>query len=310
MSYCLDSILNNTYRELEVICVNDGSPDSCGEILERYERMDERIKVITKENGGVSSARNVGLDAARGEWIAFIDADDAVHYRYFEFLLEAWEKDAQNADVVVCGDLWHEKGELPNYMDFKQTENRPCLQTWEEIRHYMLSWAFVWGKIYKRELFEKERCVTHLKYSEDVYFNMTVLSKSPTLRLIVSPAARYLYRNNPESVCNTLSGDAREKAFTLLLESCPAFPSHGGRIVSLELVVRFLFGIGKYTSNNSIRTRCRKGMLKGLVYWGKEGFLSLDNFVMWVKFCLYYMFPSLEGVGMVVHKYRNRLFFL
>ena len=73
---CLDSIIQNTYRNLEIICVNDGSTDNCGAILDRYAEQDDRFVVIHKENGGLSSARNSGMDVATGEFIAFIDSDD------------------------------------------------------------------------------------------------------------------------------------------------------------------------------------------------------------------------------------------
>ena len=76
---CLDSVIQNTYRNLEIICVDDGSTDGSPEILRDYAQRDARITVITKENGGVSSARNAGLDRATGEFVAFIDSDDFVH---------------------------------------------------------------------------------------------------------------------------------------------------------------------------------------------------------------------------------------
>ena len=73
---CVDSILAQTYQDLEVILVDDGSPDNCPEICDEYAAQDERIKVIHKANGGLSSARNAGLDAASGDWVSFIDSDD------------------------------------------------------------------------------------------------------------------------------------------------------------------------------------------------------------------------------------------
>ena len=79
---CLVSVLSNTYRDLEVICINDGSTDGSLEILNAFARQDERVTVIDKKNGGLSAARNDGLRRATGEWIAFIDSDDWIHPRY------------------------------------------------------------------------------------------------------------------------------------------------------------------------------------------------------------------------------------
>ena len=79
---CLDSLLAQTYKDIEVICVIDGSPDSCGEICDRYAAKDDRVKSIKRENGGVSSARNRGIEEAKGEYLMFVDSDDTVEPDY------------------------------------------------------------------------------------------------------------------------------------------------------------------------------------------------------------------------------------
>jgi len=84
---CIDSILSQSFTDFELILVDDGSPDNCGKICDEYAQKDSRIRVFHKSNGGVSSARNLGLDNAKGEWIAFIDSDDFVENEYLEELL-------------------------------------------------------------------------------------------------------------------------------------------------------------------------------------------------------------------------------
>lgn len=84
---CLKSILYNTYTNLEIICVNDGSTDNSKKILEDYSKRDKRVVVINKKNAGVSSARNAGIKIATGEYIAFVDSDDWIHEKYFEYLI-------------------------------------------------------------------------------------------------------------------------------------------------------------------------------------------------------------------------------
>lgn len=96
---CLDSLVQQTYKNIEIILVDDGSPDLCPEICEQYKKSDDRIKVIHKRNGGLASARNTGLDCARGEFIAFVDSDDWVELDIFEKLIKT-QKDT-DADIVM-----------------------------------------------------------------------------------------------------------------------------------------------------------------------------------------------------------------
>lgn len=98
---CLDSIVNQTYRNLEIILVDDGSPDNCPAMCDEYAARDERIQVIHKENGGVSSARNAGLVAATGNWLGWVDSDDWIEPDMFEALLRGAQR--YDADIAVCG---------------------------------------------------------------------------------------------------------------------------------------------------------------------------------------------------------------
>ena len=92
---CVDSILAQTFTDFELLLINDGSPDNSGVICDEYAQKDNRIRVFHKENGGVSSARNIGLDNAKGEWITFIDSDDYIEQGYFEIPLDT------TADLLI-----------------------------------------------------------------------------------------------------------------------------------------------------------------------------------------------------------------
>ena len=96
---CIESVIKQSYRNLEIILVNDGSPDKCGEICNDYSKKDNRIKVIHKENGGLSSARNVGLYNSSGKYIVFIDSDDFVKEDYIELLLKSLIE--SNSDISM-----------------------------------------------------------------------------------------------------------------------------------------------------------------------------------------------------------------
>lgn len=97
---CLDSIIANDYENLEIICVNDGSTDNSLKKLREYENKDSRVKVIEIPNGGVSNARNIGIEESTGEYIAFIDSDDCIHNQYFSILLSAIIND--NTKMSIC----------------------------------------------------------------------------------------------------------------------------------------------------------------------------------------------------------------
>lgn len=98
---CVDSIINQTYQDLEIILVDDGSPDNCGYICDEYAKKDSRIKVIHKKNGGLSDARNAGMDIATGDYISFIDSDDYIEENMYECMLN--NLITENADICICG---------------------------------------------------------------------------------------------------------------------------------------------------------------------------------------------------------------
>ena len=158
LEQCIDSILVQTCSDLEIILVNDGSTDHCGNICDKYSAKDSRIRVIHKKNGGVSSARNVGLDIAVGEYIAFIDPDDTVHSRYIEILLDLCQR--YDCDIAQCDFLAiaEDSVKLPfgqrqriDILNNRQALSKLCSAN-EEVRYVV-----PWGKIYKRDLFDNIR---------------------------------------------------------------------------------------------------------------------------------------------------------
>ena len=98
---CIESIINQTYKDLEIILVDDGSTDSSGNICDEYKKIDKRISVIHKKNGGLSDARNEGLKVVTGTYIAFVDSDDFLDLDMYEYMQKNIEK--ENADIVICG---------------------------------------------------------------------------------------------------------------------------------------------------------------------------------------------------------------
>lgn len=150
---CVDSILNQTYTNLEIIIVDDGSPDRCGEICDAYAQKDCRIKVIHKENGGLSDARNVAIDRASGEYIIFIDSDDCVTADYVETLYRLAEK--YQCKIGVAWLRTFHEGCIPSTNQpryFERVFDR--LEGIERMFYQELFDTAAWCKIYHRTLFE------------------------------------------------------------------------------------------------------------------------------------------------------------
>ena len=132
---CIDSILRQTYKNIEIILVDDGSPDNCGIICENYQKIDSRIEVIHKQNGGLSNARNVAIPLAKGEYITFIDSDDWISMYYIEHLVEAVF--GCNADLGIS---WFEnvfEGQSPNAKEEKVLKNYACLNAEECLKRLL-----------------------------------------------------------------------------------------------------------------------------------------------------------------------------
>lgn len=157
---CLDSILAQTYQNLEIILVDDGSPDRSGEICDQYAERDSRVAVIHKANGGVCAARNVGLDAATGEMIGFVDSDDWIEPDMYEVLLEKMQE--HGADIVQSG------------MESDGSKSvEECLR-----RLVCMDNIEVWRNLYRSEVIGSVRFSERLRSSEDLLFNYQVFKRA------------------------------------------------------------------------------------------------------------------------------------
>ena len=153
---CINSILNQTFKDFELILVDDGSPDRCGDICEEYAKKDKRIKVIHKENGGLSDARNAGLDIAKGEYIGFVDSDDWIEIDMYEKLYYSCE--LNDSDISIIG--VYEINENGNIIDqYIPSLDKIGLKD-------ILKRAPPWNKLFKRELFYNN----NLKFKEGRFY--------------------------------------------------------------------------------------------------------------------------------------------
>lgn len=198
---CLDSIIAQTYTALEIILVDDGSPDDCGEICDEYAAKDTRIKVIHKENGGLSSARNAGLDAATGCYIGFVDSDDWIEPSMYEEMVDTLEK--EQCDMIECGvNLADEKG-LKKINSCKVevlTGREALLRHMDKYRSYPLPIPAVWSKLYKSDFWSTNR-FPEGEIHEDYLLTCRSLYESIKVGFIYKGLYNHLV-DNPGSIVN------------------------------------------------------------------------------------------------------------
>lgn len=189
ISDCIESIIMQTHKDLEIILVDDGSTDGAGAICDEYAAKDRRISVIHQANAGVSAARNVGLSRATGKWISFIDSDDTLDPDMYELLLQLAKE--YDADIVHCGykhivgkeiRLVHDTGEIV------RQETEEALKCLVGRRLFVGS---LWNKLYKRELADNLKFRTDLKINEDILFNFELFSKAKVS--VFADYAKYNY---------------------------------------------------------------------------------------------------------------------
>ena len=152
---CIKSILCQTYRNLEIILVDDGSPDECGNICDRYAAKDKRIHVIHKQNEGVARARNDGLDYASGDYISFIDSDDWIAKNAYEVLLDGLKKYDADCSVGACMTVIDRDGKLTP----KKKKKSPvvCETSEKAMERVLLRGSAVWNRLFKKKIFEQIR---------------------------------------------------------------------------------------------------------------------------------------------------------
>lgn len=222
---CIDSVMAQAYKNIEIILVDDGSPDGCGLICDEYAQKDSRIKVIHKENGGLSDARNAGLDIASGEYVMFVDSDDYISEKMCDKLY--WALTENNADVSVCNFLHvDEDGREIAEMNNDMLIEDEVLSGREILENRLINnwhWVISWNKLYKRTLFDNVRFKVG-KQHEDEFIIHEILSQCE--RVAGVSDAMYYYVQRGDSIMG--------KGFTVKkLDAAEAFFNRAELFISL-----------------------------------------------------------------------------
>lgn len=231
---CIESLMAQTYADIEIILVDDGSPDGCPAICDKYARKDERIVVIHQKNSGVSAARNAGLDIAHGEYIGFVDPDDWVAPEMYEGMLAAMHQ--EQTDMAICGyDYYDEAGNVDEKRRYPVKPNE--LITQKEVMHRFADMPpsirhGVWNKLFKNNLLHTMKFIEGLHSSEDVFFLNEYVLKIKKAVIVHQPYYKNLVRQgsathgglNIASLADSFA--AHDRMYTDTIKLYPELKNH------------------------------------------------------------------------------------
>ncbi len=224
MHDCINSVLEQTYQDFEMILVDDGSPDNCGAICDEYAAKDDRICVIHQQNGGLSAARNAGLDVAQGEYVTFVDSDDVLHPNYLEYLMRGLNEN--QADISLLHFI-----RFADSSPFQKSVSYgvKAIRRGVEACYMLYSDAAViytvaWGKLYKIELFQSIRYPVG-KIHEDEGTTYKLLYKAE--KVVELDAAMYGYRINANGIMGSSFSPKRYQAVEFFEERIKFFEDQG-----------------------------------------------------------------------------------
>ena len=232
----IESLLAQTYDKLEILIIDDGSQDGTLSVAEKYAQTDKRVRVIKTPNGGVSAARNKGLELATGEYIFFLDSDDTAEPYAVERLVDALE--TTGADLVNCSySRWGEKGTKLNDYDFAtgEFETSSMEQRLEFVVKKLLPYRIgyeVWNKLYKADIIKNNRICfdTDCRIGEDLAFNMKYITKAAKITCIPDRCVKYLVRED-SAMGNTKALSKKLSEDGLLLKGFCEYISQEGNSV-------------------------------------------------------------------------------
>ena len=197
LSFCIESILEQSFDNFELILINDGSLDNSLDLCKQYAEKDNRIIVVDKKNGGVSSARNSGLKIARGEWIAFIDADDSIEKQYLEFL--HMHTGSEDATLIMQGYKLKKSGVICNIEFKEETFKNEDIIVAIYDRH-ITNFGQPWAKLYNKNIINRNKIKfdENIHFAEDMLFMTEYVLHCNTIKIL--NGTNYIYNSNPQSL--------------------------------------------------------------------------------------------------------------
>lgn len=262
---CLDSICNQTYRDIEIIVVDDGSTDGTGAVCDEFAERDERVTVMHCENGGLSIARNRALDRAHGELIGFVDSDDWVEPNMFQTLHDTLVDG--NADISICSYYREKRGRIKAmYSDGKVFSMSPK-QALSQLVIDKTFKNYVWNKLYRRALFDGVRFPEHMCF-EDAAVMYRLFIKAKVFKCVNKPLYHHIYRTGSIVRPNFYDAESVFQHFLILTERSRFLYSYDRDIWKLtqnkiahkgvQLIERSFLDVASSERNPYIVATCQK----------------------------------------------------
>lgn len=253
---CLDSLINQTLSDIDIICINDGSKDSSLQILEQYAQKDSRIVLYNQENSGLSVARNTGLEHASGEYIGFVDSDDWVDLDFYEKLYNSAKNN--NADIAVADFIREHPNKKPKRLKLKEEK----IYTTPEDKFMICKVhreGCVWNKIYRTEFIKS----INLKFVPKMYYedrDFTIRSLYFSKKLVTTPNTYYRYFVNPKSIVNKRRNYIQDEHYIIVRQQVLQFiKEHNIKVpdglYKAEIYRYKLFGKTLFTIKESINSK-------------------------------------------------------
>lgn len=200
LNKCIESIANQSYKEIEIILVDDGATDNSGNICDEWKKKDSRITVIHKKNGGLSSARNAGLDKANGKYVCFIDSDDWVEPDFIEVLFKSIER--HNADISQCGFVEEIEGaeSAPYRSDsYLVITGKDAIKNLYNRKTY-LSTVVMWNKLFKKKIFQDLRFDEGIVHEDEALIHEVLYNAD---KVVINESKLHHYLTRPNSIMNS-----------------------------------------------------------------------------------------------------------
>lgn len=279
---CINSIINQTYKNLEVLLVDDGSPDESGKIADEYASRDRRITVFHKENGGLSDARNFALERMSGDFVTFIDSDDFVDLRYIEVLVGLLENSNVNVSMVGC-QTFEDDSQTTQY-DGQPFES--VVYSEDDALNRALKVELrqsAWGKLYRKQLFNELRFPKGLLY-EDLAIFFDVIDKSNGI--VYTPLPLYKYFVRAESIMQQpfkLQQMDELRIIDIVMDKLETKRPDLHNMIQSRKVYSYLLVLGRILSsdNKTVFAAQKDEVEKKIKYFGKAILLDYNVKMSW-----------------------------